>query len=290
MAKGISVLSFVLIGLFCITCNRPDIEKTNSLRFGKMLVFGHGGSGFGIINTPNPANSTESILEAVNFHGADGVEIDVQILKDSILVVYHDMDFSTQTNLIGCVQQKTAEEVKKSTYRKEFIATHKGSTPAFLNDIIAHFSAYPTPPHISINVHLHYDCLEYPLWEPYDMAFVNNLVSIINKFNAHSWVGIESEIPHFLNKIQQRDSAIWLFYIADINDESVNTCVKNGFKGIVASHHKTSKENIQHARSQSLYVSLYNANIRKDIKLAINKLPDFIQTDNILLTKQYLRE
>lgn len=290
MAKIISFLSLVLISLFCINCNQPDIKKTASLHFGKILVFGHGGSGFGIVNTPNPANSTESIIQAVNFHGADGVEIDVQVLKDSIIVVYHDVDFITQTNLVGCVQQKTSDEVKKCTYRKEFVATNNGSVPAFFDDIIAHFSTYPIKPHLSINVHLHYDCLDYSVWEPYDKAFANGLAKTIEKHKAHSWVWVESEVPQFLNKIQQADSAIWLFYISDVNDDAIATCTKNGFKGIIASHHKTTKKDIEKARNQSLFVSLYNANIRKDIKSAINNLPDFIQTDNIILTKQYLRE
>ena len=290
MAKIISFLSLVLISLFCINCNKPDIGKTASLRFGKILVFGHGGSGFGIINTPNPANSTESITGAVNFHGADGVEMDVQVLKDSIIVVYHDIDFGTQTNLMGCVQQKTAADVKKCTYRKEFVATDKGSVPAFFEDIIAHFSTYPTKPHLSINVHLHYDCLDYSLWEPYDLAFARALAKTSEKYKAHSWVWVESEVPQFLNKIQRLDSAIWLFYISDVTDKAIDISTNNGFKGIVASHHKTSKNDIEKARNASLYISLYNANIRKDIKLAINKLPDFIQTDNIILTKQYLRE
>jgi glycerophosphoryl diester phosphodiesterase len=290
MVKNISFLSIILVGFFCITCNKPDIGKTRSLHFGKILVFGHGGSGFGIINTPNPANSTESIIEAINFHGADGVEMDVQILKDSIIVVYHDVDFNSQTNLSGCVQQKTADEVKKCTYRKEFISTSKGSVPAFLEDIITHLSTYPNKPHLSINVHLHYDCLAYEFWDPYDKAFAKALVNSIKKHQAQSWVWVESEVPQFLNKIQHLDSSIWLYYIADVTENAINTCVKNNFKGIVASHHKTSKADVLKARTEGLYISLYNANIRKDIKAAINKLPDFIQTDNIILTKQYLRE
>lgn len=290
MAKIISFLSFVLVCLSCINCNRPDIEKTKSLHFGKILVFGHGGAGFGIINTPNPANSTESITGAIDFHGADGVEIDVQILKDSVIVIYHDKDFITQTNLSGCVQEKTAEEVKNCSYRKEFIASNKGSVPAFLEDIITHFSTYPIKPRISVNVHLNYDCLEYALWEPYDKAFAGVLVNIIKKHRAHAWVWIESELPQFLNRVQNLDSNIWLFYIANVTDYSIKTCLTNEFKGIVASHHKTSKKDIEKARNKKLFVSLYNANIRKDIKEAIHKLPDFIQTDNIILTNQYLRE
>lgn len=290
MVKSFSIISLIIIGFGCITCNKPNIKQTSTLRFGKLLVFGHGGSGFGIANTPNPANSTESITSAIDFHGADGVEIDVQILKDSVIVAYHDVDFATQTNMIGCVQSKTSTEVKQCQYRKEFVANNKGSVPAFFDEIIAHFESYNPKPHLSINVHLHYNCLEYEFWDAYDWAFAKSLAKTIDNHQAQSWVWIESELPQFLNKIQQLDSSIWLFYISDISDIAIKTCLDNGFKGIIASHHKTNTSDVLNARKNGLYVSLYNANIRKDIKQAINKLPDFIQTDNIILTKQYLTE
>lgn len=292
MVKSFGIIPFVLIicGVFCSTCNKPDISKTKTLKYGKLLVFGHGGSGFGILNTPNPPNSEESIIGAIDFNGADGVEIDIQVVRDSAIVVYHDEDLITQTNCKGCIQALDSAEIRKCRYRKAFINTNQESQVIFLNQVIERFSKYTVKPHISLNVHLHYNCMEYEQWEKMDAVFARKLAELVNTYNGHDWIFIESEVPRFLNRIQEHDSSIKLFYIADINAENITTCVANNFAGFVSSHHKTTSQNIMDVRARGLLVSLYNANIRPDLKEAINNLPDFIQTDNIVLAKQLLRQ
>lgn len=290
MVKGFGFISVVLGFILLSGCQKTDLTQTAQLNFGKILVFGHAGAGMGILHTPNPPNSEESILSAIDFHGADGVEVDIQILKDSVVIVYHDNDLSTQTNCQGCLQEKTSADLADCRYRRAFMASDKGSSLVQLDKIIRHFSTYNPKPKMSLNVQLHYDCLPYELWLAYDQAFVHQLSGIISESSAHEWVWIESENTEFLQKIRSQNPDLRTFLIQPISETTVQAAVASGCIGMVCPLAETSSADIKLARDQNLLISLYNANIRKDIKAAIRLMPDCIQTDNIILTKQLLSQ
>lgn len=54
------------------------------------LVYGHAGAALSIERAVYPPNSEQSILYALNALAAVGVEVDVQMTKDSVLVLFHD--------------------------------------------------------------------------------------------------------------------------------------------------------------------------------------------------------
>lgn len=289
MGKAVSIISAVLILFLYAGCRKTDLSQTAGLKFGKILVFGHAGAGMGIVNTPNPPNSEESILSAIDFHGADGVEVDIQILKDSNILIYHDIDLRTQTNCTGCLKEKNLADIEQCQFRRAFMATENGSTLVALEKMILHFAAYPVKPKMSLNVHLHYDCLPYEQWSDYDKAFTHELDRLIKEANGMDWIWIESESVEFLKQLHALDSGLRTFLIQPISDASIQSALNAGCFGLVCSLSETTATDVQKARNQELLVSIYNANIRKDIKKAIEMLPDCIQTDNIILTKQLLQ-
>lgn len=62
-----------------------------------------------------PGNSFESI-EAVLKIGANCSEIDVQITKDSVLVIFHDIELSKKTNCQGMIRDYNWAEIDSCTY------------------------------------------------------------------------------------------------------------------------------------------------------------------------------
>ncbi|MFK8044574.1 MAG: glycerophosphodiester phosphodiesterase family protein [Crocinitomicaceae bacterium] len=50
-----------------------------------------------------PANSFEAIQYSADVLGAEGVEIDVQLTKDSVLVLFHDPFITTSPGFSGCI-------------------------------------------------------------------------------------------------------------------------------------------------------------------------------------------
>lgn len=284
MAKGFCIISAVLIVYLFSGCQSTPIPS------GTILVFGHAGAGMGILHTPHPPNSKESILSAVDFHGADGVEIDIQISKDSVLLAYHDNDLRSQTDCSGCLQLKTKEEIESCRYRRNFVASGESGGLVQIEEIINHFASYATIPRLSLNVQLQHDCLPYEAWLPYDLAFIRNLNQLISANNAYDWIWIESENIEFLDRIQEVNDSLKTFYIQSISEQSIQKALGAGCTGMVCELSETDKKDVELARGQNLRVSIYNANIRKDIKSAIKLEPNYIQTDNIVLTRQLLRE
>lgn len=103
--KWFSVLVIVLV-----TLQSSCTKNNNTLP--KVTVFGHAGISLHRDRAIFPANSLESIKYAIDFLDADGVEVDVQMTKDSVLVLFHDKYLEFSTNFTGCVSQYTYSEIE----------------------------------------------------------------------------------------------------------------------------------------------------------------------------------
>ena len=69
------------------------------------LVFAH--RGFGDLAPDNSLFAVERALEA----GMDGVDVDGQLTRDSVLVIFHDLSVDRLTSGTGRVREKTAAEM-----------------------------------------------------------------------------------------------------------------------------------------------------------------------------------
>ncbi|MBI3134758.1 MAG: hypothetical protein HYZ14_08810 [Bacteroidetes bacterium] len=67
------------------------------------LVYGHAGTTIYPERWVYPANTAESVIYALDVLDAEGVEVDVQMTKDSVLVLYHDAYLDENTHLTGCI-------------------------------------------------------------------------------------------------------------------------------------------------------------------------------------------
>lgn len=84
------------------------------------LVMGHAGSGFFTpFNpfNPLPPSSMAGVAHALAL-GADGVEVDLQLSQDSVLVLFHDPELGTSTaSGTGCVSQQPAAALTQLRYQ-----------------------------------------------------------------------------------------------------------------------------------------------------------------------------
>ena len=92
------------------------VPKTNP----NSTIIGHGG--MGIAHTL-PINTMESVLKCLN-SGADGVELDIQLSKDSSWVVFHDPDLSPSTNLSGSIFDHHWRQLKGAYYMNPVYAQY----------------------------------------------------------------------------------------------------------------------------------------------------------------------
>ncbi|OGX84795.1 hypothetical protein BEN47_15785 [Hymenobacter lapidarius] len=121
------------------------------------LVLGHAGSGFFTpFNpfNPLPPSSLAGVRHALA-QGADGVEVDLQLSQDSVLMLYHDLELSNSTaGGTGCVSQYPAAELAQLRYRggwpydwfqKERVVT--------LDTLLQEFKQKATFPYLHFDLH-----------------------------------------------------------------------------------------------------------------------------------------
>jgi len=98
------VLGILLVSSI-FSCTKPaELPDIN--------VYGHSGTSLHKDRTVYPANSAESILYALDILDADGVEVDVQMTKDSVLVLFHDTFLHYTTPLSGCISSYNYSEIE----------------------------------------------------------------------------------------------------------------------------------------------------------------------------------
>lgn len=66
-------------------------------------MFAHAGMSLYEERTIYPANSFEAIQNSVDNLGAEGVELDIRMTKDCVLVLFHDQFITTSPGFSGCV-------------------------------------------------------------------------------------------------------------------------------------------------------------------------------------------
>lgn len=105
--KNLILLSFFLC--YFISCNKSFKKNPN------LQILGHSGLDN---STKYPPNSLHSIQE-VFLYGANGVEIDIQLTKDKILVAYHDEFLSKKYALKDRIIDYSLSELRQNSYRKK---------------------------------------------------------------------------------------------------------------------------------------------------------------------------
>ena len=116
MIYKMKIIIPILFSIILIACNtsNPTFEIQN-LNGNEITILGHRGMGK---NHTFPGNTFESIYTALNL-GANGSEMDVQVTKDSILVVYHNKDLSSLTNFEGKVIDYNGTELNGCNYKSD---------------------------------------------------------------------------------------------------------------------------------------------------------------------------
>jgi glycerophosphoryl diester phosphodiesterase len=265
--KNITLL-FCIVFTF-IACGKEEFHISN-LNNNKIIVLGHGGMGKTNIY---PMNSFESIMNCL-FSGADGTEIDVQMTKDSVLVAYHDQKLEDNTNLSGTINSKNWAEIQNATYQN---ASYLHYSIVSLNEI---FSNIP-------NLHSYKFTFDTKLYiENSDTiqfyhTYSNAIEGIIKKFNLENNIFIESEDTAFLKIMKIKSPDYKLFFYPKLFEKGFEIATNLELYGISISTDIVSKEQIEIAHANNLLVAVWSINSQKANKEAIQKNPDFIQTDKL---------
>ena len=112
---GVSALVLGVITILVIKGRKKSTNNLNISKNSKTLVCSHIGQ---IENGSRAENNLENIKKLIDSN-IDMVEIDIQITKDNVGVLFHDNQLDEKTNGTGTIQSKNWNQVKGIRYNSD---------------------------------------------------------------------------------------------------------------------------------------------------------------------------
>ena len=284
------VLSLFFLLLTCNSCMRVDTDGIQNLNGDQITILGHGGMGLISPENPFPLSSPGSLLKAVEGYNVDGVDADIQMSSDSVLMLFHDGRLELQTNCTGCIAEKTAEELEACNYRSSF------STQLFmeerigrLEDFVARMAARPVRPLLMLDVKTNLNCGQAPERRRFLGQLVRQLDTLIQRYDGEDWMLVDSRDRDFLRLLRQKNDQIKIIFAGAWSEDLPQVALDERFSGLCLQFETVSAEDIRTLHQLGLQVMLWDVKTRSAAISAINKHPDFIVTDRIVLMQQLLQ-
>jgi len=250
------------------------------------LVIGHAGSGFFTpINpfNPLPPSSMASIMQALK-RGADGVEIDVQLSQDSVLMLYHDQKLESMTNGTGCVYEQPAAAIQKLEYRGGwFYDLWQDEHPITLQQLLDTLSKRPTLPYLHFDLHETNACNpEQPLAGSAALArAMGQLLKqykwptdrlLVLTINQASLAALRQALP---------DTPLGL-EITDDFEQQLQVAKAENVQAIIVRKDLITPERTAQAHQAGLQVVTFGGRASGTVQRLIDCRPDAIEVDNVL--------
>ena len=257
-----------LLPALLLGCGLPDA--------GNVHLIGHGGSG---TSAPMARNSAASLRHALE-GGVPGVEIDVQLTADSVLVAYHDQDLSSLTGCSGLVNAHTWADLRGAqgctVTGRDGIAQPLVRLDSLLPALARQH------PHADFTL----DCKLFAAgdWWPYLHAFANALVALDRMplddgptgRRLHGRLAVECQVDDFLLLVQEKQPWMPLYLYAVDAEAATWRAVASRYTGIVVSDDRISARQVAFAQELGLEVTIFGDNDRS----ALRKRPDRLQSND----------
>ena len=206
--------------IFIISSCKKNISL-NNLNGDKIGCFGHAGMGS---KSVYPANTLQS-LELCLSKGADGTEMDIQVTKDGVLVVFHNDNLSGLTECGGVIRDLNWSDIETCRLHSTLLKNlNVISFDEFIQDI-------NSPSKYTFT----FDC-KLTSGEgddnEYYQRFARSIAETIDEYGIADNVFIENSDPAFLNLIKTYNPRPKLFYLAEDIDNDIKIAAENNFYGI----------------------------------------------------------
>jgi glycerophosphoryl diester phosphodiesterase len=257
----------ILILLLLTHCSEEAAISDSTWSGSKVMILGHRGMG---TMYKMPGNTYESIAPAIAI-GADGCEIDVQMTRDSVLVLFHDLTLDKKTNCSGPVHEKTYAELCNCMY-----SGIDGNIPVYSVD-----SLFGMIPELT-KLYFSFDCTkEDPsLNRPhcYNEQLLRAISRLCMKYQMSGQVFIEGTSA-LLIRAKELGMTNKLFLFDRLDDNSIAAAVNYGFFGISTSMEGMGNK-VQMAHDHGIYVMVWSPDNYSENLDALKAGADIIQTDD----------
>jgi len=258
----------IAVGILVASCQKPDLDEVVNLNGNKVIVMGHAGMGITGVYTMNTLESMSKCIEL----GASGTELDVQMTKDKVLVAFKPQQLEDDVNGEGMVNEKNFDEIK-DLYYNELPFQRYGLVS--VDEVFEYFN-YDTDLIFTFDCKLHAR-ENHP---GFSGEFRQAILDLLDKHDMRDRVLIESQSGSFLQALKAADPALHLYYYAPFQ-QGLDFIIANGLEGITISINNISKEDVALAHDNGKKVVTWNTHTRKRNREAVEKHPDYIQTDMV---------
>lgn len=238
-------------------------------------IYGHGGIALSPEREVYPRNSDQSILYALDVLNADGVEVDVQMTKDSVLVIYRDNYLDDITSGSGCINNSSFENIQNLTYLKDYKILKLESVLDWTN---------------KRNKKIYLDIKQYNFCESEFIDFtafnsaLNNTFNAIDNLNKNNITANCRDI-NILNEIE--DDEIYKSFETDDILLGISFVIAEKVHKLGIRLGTLNTENVAEMKNEGIEFMIFDVKTNQDIKTAGNFVPNEIITDNISATRKY---
>lgn len=292
LTRKISLLTTAIF-LFLVACSGPQYEAEEATN--KTYTIGHAGMGFAsVLNpfNPLPDNSMRAIQKALRL-GADGVEVDVQLSKDSVLILYHDNFLGSKTPLSGCIEEKLASEVLGQPYISDFpFNLLHDERIISLDSLFKYAKELDTFPQIHLDFHIFNYCNQKEPIKHWPII-VKALKKSIEKWEVPvNKIYPASNYQPILKALRESDSRYHLFYEEDSDyNKGLEVVIKNDFDGVLIKKKLIPDiEGREKARKFGKEVIYFGGKSKSDIQTMLQSYPNAIQVNNVKAMKSALND
>ena len=254
-----------LIAALALSCGRPG--EINNLNGNQITVLGHRGMGK---HFRYPGNSFEYIEYDLSL-GADGTEIDVQITRDSVLVVFHDRLLEGKTNCSGQVSDYTWSGLDSCRYTASSLQIFRVISVDELFRRLPNVRQYTFALHCKVRQ-------DQALSPDYFRQLVHAIRQVVEMYGMQDRLLIESSRISFHQLLLQSGLGVRQFISRSKISDGIRIAGELGLYGISIGP-KLSRHGAAQAHAAGLRVMTWTPKNRWQNLLAIRKNPDFIQTD-----------
>ncbi len=270
---------YILIAALCwqAACGGPlDVD---------LEIIGHGGSGFSWPSAGVPPNTIESVRRGVDAYGADAVEVDVQLTRDLVPVLYHDRRLEAATDCTGCVGDYTVDELGGCRYRQDLLAWPGGAPPlATLREVLAWNAKRTKPVRFYLDVRNDSVCRETRV--PAD-RYAEILLDELERHGLAAFTSVQTGQVSLLEALRARSGGVRLLFKAlPRTDGDVDFAI--AFGGMVVTWNEISAGEVRRLRERKVFVVITGVKSQVGVRYVADLEPDAVMTDDIRAARAVL--
>lgn len=256
-----SMRTHLLLMLALVTgCSPPSV--------GTARIIGHGGLGEGAVLPMNSAAALRGGLEA----GLDGVELDVQMSADRVLVAYHAQELDELTDCHGLVNAHD-----RAALRTCAVAGADGSKHglARLDSLLPALArAFP-----QADFTLDAKLFAAGDWWAYLETFSRALADLHALPELRGRLVVECQVTDFLDLVARDAPEMPLYLYATDAEQAIQLAVDKGYSGLTIRYDRITAAELHGARERGLRITLFGADGWWSHRNALHAEPDRLQSD-----------